>query len=212
MRYTICQRATNRFRLSELTKHYPRCPLDFLEDWSSFVQKLSNIFGSYTLEDDDEDTIMAISFPNEGKTMNYFICFAKYQNCICWDDCSLWKVVKDALPACIWDELCISHEDLSSFEGLRRSILRIDNDYWKHQLEDKHKFWGTHTSSNALTRPPREESIKFVLITEVLASLDRNLRDRFRPLFPAPHNDLLAPLLSGVLGLDGHLTPTERQW
>jgi len=27
MRYMICQQATNRFRPSELTKHYPRCPL-----------------------------------------------------------------------------------------------------------------------------------------------------------------------------------------
>jgi len=71
---------------------------------------------------------------------------------------------------------------------------------------------GTRTLSNAPTRPPREESIKFVLTTEVLASPDRNLRDRSRPLFPAPHNDLLAPPLSGVLGLDGYLTPTEHQW
>ena len=72
---------------------------------------------------------MAIPFPNEGKAMNYFICFAKYQNRICWDDRSLWKVVKDALPACIRDELYFSHEDLSSFERLKRSVLRIDNDY-----------------------------------------------------------------------------------
>jgi len=27
MQYIICQQATNRFRLSELTKHYPKCPL-----------------------------------------------------------------------------------------------------------------------------------------------------------------------------------------
>ena len=54
--------------------------LDFLEDWSAFVQKLSNIFGSYSLEDDDEDTIVAIPFPNNGKAINYFVQFAKYQN------------------------------------------------------------------------------------------------------------------------------------
>jgi len=52
--------------------------LDFLEDWSSFIQKLSNIFGFYTLEDNDEDAIVAIPFPNKGKAINYFICFAKY--------------------------------------------------------------------------------------------------------------------------------------
>jgi len=30
MQYMICQQATNRFRLSELTKHYPRCPLTII--------------------------------------------------------------------------------------------------------------------------------------------------------------------------------------
>jgi len=57
--------------------------LNFLKDWFSFIQKLSNIFGSYTLEDNDEDAIVAIPFPNKGKAVNYFICFAKYQNYIC---------------------------------------------------------------------------------------------------------------------------------
>jgi len=71
---------------------------DFLEDWSAFVQKLSNLFSSYSPEDDNEDAIVAIPFPNDGKAINYFIQFAKYQNHIQWDDCSLHKVVKDVLP------------------------------------------------------------------------------------------------------------------
>ena len=71
---------------------------DFLEDWSVFVQKLSNLFGSYSPEDDDKDTIVAIPFPNDSKTVNYFIQFAKFQNQIYWDDRALRKVVKDAIP------------------------------------------------------------------------------------------------------------------
>jgi len=59
---------------------------DFLEDWSAFVQKLSNIFGSYSPEDDNEDTIVLISFPAKEKAVNYFIYFAKYQNWIRWDN------------------------------------------------------------------------------------------------------------------------------
>jgi len=35
--------------------------LDFLEDWSAFVQKLSNIFSSYSPEDNDKDTITPAS-------------------------------------------------------------------------------------------------------------------------------------------------------
>jgi len=53
---------------------------DFLEEWLVFVQKLSNLFGSYSPEDDGEDAIVAILFPVEGKAVNYFIQFAKYQN------------------------------------------------------------------------------------------------------------------------------------
>lgn len=62
---------------------------DFLEDWNAFVQKLSNIFGLYSPEDDDEDAIVAIPFPNDGKAINYFIQFTKYQNHIQWDNRSL---------------------------------------------------------------------------------------------------------------------------
>jgi len=60
--------------------------LDFLKDWSAFVQKLSNIFGSYLSEDNDENAIVSIPFPQDGKAVNYFIQFAKYQNWIHWDD------------------------------------------------------------------------------------------------------------------------------
>ena len=52
--------------------------IDFLEDWDVFVQKLSNIFGSYSPEDDDEDTIVSILFSSDGKAITYFIQFAKY--------------------------------------------------------------------------------------------------------------------------------------
>jgi len=102
---------------------------DFLEDWSAFVQKLSNLFGSYSPEDDNEDAIVAIPFSNDGKAVNYFIQFAKFQNQICWDNRALRKVVKDTIPDCIRDELRFSHKDVSTFEGLKRAVMRIDNDF-----------------------------------------------------------------------------------
>jgi len=102
---------------------------DFLKDWTVFIQKLSNVFGSYLPEDDDEDAIVSIPFPNDRRAVNYFIQFAKYQNRIHWDDHSLQKVVKNALFTYIRDELCFSHEDIFSFEGLKRAVMRIDNDY-----------------------------------------------------------------------------------
>ena len=42
-----------------INKPDPYYNLDFLEDWSAFVQKLSNIFSFYLPEDEDEDTIVS---------------------------------------------------------------------------------------------------------------------------------------------------------
>jgi len=82
--------------------------LDFLEYWSAFIQKLSNIFSSYSPEDDNEDVIVFISFPSEGKAVDYFIHFTKYQNHIYWDERILYKIVKNAISNCIRDKLCYS--------------------------------------------------------------------------------------------------------
>jgi len=49
-------------------------------------------------------------------------------------------VVKDTIPHHIHNKLQFSHEDISIFEGLKRAILRINNDFWKHQQKEKHKF------------------------------------------------------------------------
>jgi len=128
----------------------PSQSFDFLEEWPAFVQKLSNLFGSYSSEDDNKDAIVAIPFPVEDKAVNYFIQFAKYQNHIRWDDCSLCKVVKDAFPSCIHDKLCFCHEDISTFEGLKRAVLRVDNNYWKRTLEESNKFCTARSPQNPM--------------------------------------------------------------
>ena len=188
--------------------------LDFLEDWSAFVQKLSNIFGSYSPEDDDEDAIVAIPFPNDGKAVNYFVQFAKYQNRIRWDDRSLRKVVKDALPNRIRDELRFSHEDLSSLEGLRRAVQKINNDFWKRQQEDQNKFRTARTSQTHTQKAPRPEPSRLTTTPEGLPSSDKWFREGPRP--PASASLSTHPNLSQspdniTLGPDGCLTPLERQ-
>jgi len=57
-------------------------------------------------------------------------------------------VVKNAIPDRIHNELRFSYEDVSTFEGLKRAVIRIDNDFWKRQQEKKHKF----QASRAITR------------------------------------------------------------
>jgi len=123
-----------------ITEPDPLHSLDFLEDWLAFVQQLSNVFRSYSPEDDNEDAIVTIPFPYDGRATDYFICFTKYQNRIWWDDKSLRKVVKDALPTRISEELCFSQEDLFSFKGYKSAVMRIDDNYWKQIQDDKNKI------------------------------------------------------------------------
>ena len=84
-----------------------------------------------TLKDNDKDAIVSILFPHDGKAVNYFIQFAKYQNCICWNNWALQKIVKDAIPSRIKDELWYSQKNVSFFEGFKKAVLRINNDYWR---------------------------------------------------------------------------------
>ena len=188
---------------------------DFLEDWSAFVQKLSNLFGSYSPEDDDENAIVAIPFPNDGKAVNYFIQFAKFQNWIRWDDKALRKVVKDAIPDCIRDELRFSHEDVLTFEGLKRAVMRIDNDFWKCQQEEKHKFQALRATQDYVPKTSRPIQGRPPPTLESLTSTDKLPQDRnWGPLtqYSFSSRTKQSPSsTSSILGPDGRLTPIERQ-
>jgi len=132
----------------------PYQDIDFLEDWNAFVQKLSNIFGSYSSEDNNENTIVAILFPPDGKAVTYFIQFTKYQNRICWDNHSLRKVVKDTISTRISEELYSSKEDLSTFKGYKQAVLKIDNDHWQWVQEKKNRQQLACTLQGHLYRIP----------------------------------------------------------
>jgi len=189
----------------------PLQPPDFLEDWSAFVQRLSNIFGSYSPEDDDKDAIVSIPFPHDGKATDYFIRFAKYQNRIHWEDRSLHKVVKDAIPARISKELRYSKEDLSSFEGYKRVVLRIDNNFWRQIQDEKNKARIARTLQHYLPKPPRAENTCFTPDSRPPPP------ERTPPGQPRGGTQPASPAIlenpsssSNILGPDGHLTIEER--
>ena len=193
----------------------PYQSFNFLKNWSAFVQKLSNVFRLYSPEDNDEDAIVAITFSNEEKVVNYFIQFAKYQNHICWDDRSLWKVVKNALPSHVRDELRFSHEDMLFFEALKRTVLRIDNDYWKCQLEERNKPHLTRTSQNYAPKNPCPETNRPPNLLERAYISDKwpqeGPRSSPSTFFSACSKSHL-PSASSILGPDGCLTQVERQY
>ena len=160
---------------------------DFLEDWSAFVQKLSNLFGSYSPEDDDEDAIVAIPFPNDGKAINYFIQFAKFQNRIRWDNRALRKVVKDVILDHVCDKLRFSHKDISTFEGLKRAVMRIDNDFWKCQQEERHKFQASRTIQDYIPKAPKPVQGRLPPALESPTSINKSPRDHIQgPLTQYP--------------------------
>ena len=188
---------------------------DFLEEWSAFVQKLSNLFGSYSPEDDDEDAIIAIPFPNDGKAVNYFIQFAKFQNRICWNDRALRKVVKDVIPNCVYDELRFSHEDVSMFEGLKRAVMRIDNDFWKHQQKERHKFQVARAVQGYIPKVPRPIQGRPSLTSESSALTNKLPRDytqgSLSQALSSSHPEQPLSSTSSILGPDGRLTSIEHQ-
>jgi len=156
----------------------PLQDFDFLEDWSAFVQKLSNVFGLYIPEDDNKDAIVAIPFPPEDKTVTYFIQFAKYQNRIQWGDRSLQKIVKDTILPRISEELRYSKEDLSTFKELKRTVLKIDSDHWRRVSDDKQR---QQTACTLQSRLPRNARPKQTQPSVSLETLDPN-----RPNHPSP--------------------------
>jgi Domain of unknown function (DUF4939) len=208
---------------------------DFLTKWDTFVQKLTNQFGSYSPEDDDEDALTSIPFPDDGKATRYFIEFAKYESRVDWDDRALRKVIKDAIPTRISDELKYSREDTSTFEGFKKAVMKIDNDYWKKKQDDANKRrmmqalqtrFGKSVPKpdpKKFSGPPRPPMHPSQPSSSQQPSSSNNKSrpkpNNFRPNISKPYTPPVASSSSSSsfvprtdhLGPDGKLTATEKQ-
>ena len=123
-------------------------------------------------------------------------------------------MVKDALPSRIRDELRFSHEDTSHFEGLKRAILQIDNDYWKRHLEEKKKFSTSRATTYAPSRIPRQEWRPTIVLTEGHPTYTQPSVERTRPStsrIPTSSLEHSNTNPTTILGPDSRLTPAERQ-
>ena len=122
-------------------------------------------------------------------------------------------MVKDALPTQIHDELCFCHEDTSSFEGLKRAVLRIDNNYWKRSLEESIRPHIIH-SSHAPPQTSWTDQTNPIPPANHMSLPNRVFGERSRPILPqAPtsRTDSSNSPYNAKLGPDGHLTPAECQ-
>ena len=122
-------------------------------------------------------------------------------------------MVKDALPTQIHDELCFCHEDTSSFEGLKRAVLRIDNNYWKRSLEESIRPHIIH-SSHAPPQTSWTDQTNPIPPANHMSLPNRVFGERSRPIppqAPTSRTDSSNSPYNAKLGPDGHLTPAECQ-
>jgi len=150
--------------------------------------------------------IVVIPFPLDGKVVTYFIQFAKYQNRIRWGDCSLCKVVKDAIPARISKKLWYSKKDLSTFKGLKWAVLKIDSDYWRRISDDKQKQQTVCTLQNRFPKTMRTEQ-PYPSSNPNKTSTPPQYVTKCHQITPLPARAVPPQ----TLGLDGKLTPMECQ-
>ena len=123
-------------------------------------------------------------------------------------------MVKDALPNRIRDELRFCHEDTSTFEGLKRAVLRIDNNYWKRSSNEDGKHRTIHAPSDISPRPLRIDQYNPTPRATPTTPPNRVTWERVRtipPRVPIPHPEPSGSSLITRLGPDGQLTPAEHQ-
>jgi len=122
-------------------------------------------------------------------------------------------VVKDTLPTQIHDEIHFCHEDTSSFEGLKRPVLQIDNNYWKQSSEESIRPRTIH-SSHAPPQTSWTDETNPIPLANHMSLPNRVFRERSRPIppqAPTPCTDSPNSPYNAKLGPDGHLTPAEHQ-
>jgi len=123
-------------------------------------------------------------------------------------------VVKDTLLSHIRDKLCFSHKDVLFFKGLKKAVLRINNDFWKRQQEDKNKFQIAQNLQNYMLKPPELDMGRVQTLLEIVVSCDRLVRKKTRlPVFSTPTfscSDNPPSLISNILGSNDYLIPVKQ--
>ena len=109
---------------------------DFLEDWDAFHQHINNQFGSYNPEQDNEDALYNMTFPEDGNAAKFFVEFARYRSRVALGDRGYHLLARQALPKRITDRLSTCGMPTDTYDQLRLAALKIDNDYWKRKQED----------------------------------------------------------------------------
>ncbi|KIJ23698.1 hypothetical protein M422DRAFT_275662 [Sphaerobolus stellatus SS14] len=112
----------------------------YLLYWEEFVYKLKENFGPVDMEEDAEEDLEELKMATNHCVTKYFIAFAKYKARTQFNNRGYYRMVKNALPNHILDDLAKIWPKTKTYELLRQVVLQIDQCYWQtHCEESRHK-------------------------------------------------------------------------
>lgn len=211
----------------------------FLRKWDEFRKKLTQQFGSYSPEDDDEAQIFSIPFPENGKASDYFIKFGQYENRVQFGKRGLRFIARQALPPRLKTAVNESKMDKETWKDFKACVLKCDDDYWRtieqdaaerkllQSLQQRYRSQQSSVDYNRHSGTSRTHHSSAHHSPQVASQPHRskpsgnpgNTHHQPRPppphqpagpYRPAPPNPPPKPKPSH-LGPDGRLTATERQ-
>ncbi|KIJ43752.1 hypothetical protein M422DRAFT_252999 [Sphaerobolus stellatus SS14] len=114
-------------------------------------EKLSNFLFQLDMEEDTEEDLEDLKMATNHRATKYFIAFAKYKARTQFNDRGYYRMVKNALPDRILDNLAKIWPKPKTYESLRQVVLQIDQHYWQTRREESRRkaHWGPMTSSTS---------------------------------------------------------------
>ncbi|KIJ51646.1 hypothetical protein M422DRAFT_89457, partial [Sphaerobolus stellatus SS14] len=124
----------------------------YLLYWEEFVYELKENFGPVDMEEDAEEDLEDLKMATNHRATKYFIAFAKYKARTQFNDRGYYRMVKNALPDRILDDLAKIWPKPKTYESLRQVVLQIDQRYWQtHHEESRCKARRGPTTSSTTT-------------------------------------------------------------
>ncbi|KIJ43883.1 hypothetical protein M422DRAFT_252806 [Sphaerobolus stellatus SS14] len=111
----------------------------YLLYWEEFVYKLQEHFGPLDMEEDAEEDLEDLKMGTNHRATKYFISFAKYKARTQYNDRGYYRMVKNALPDRILDDLAKIWPKPKTFESLCQAVLQIDQCYWQTCHEENRR-------------------------------------------------------------------------
>lgn len=109
----------------------------FMSNWSEFVEHLTSHFGQLYPEDDAEEQLELVAFPESTKAVKFFTMFEKYKNRTSLGERAYRRYAYKALPARIKEQYSKIMPKPQTYEALKAYVLQIDQRHWERVREEQ---------------------------------------------------------------------------